>query len=278
MRFGALCVGICLICADWLQAREADSASRAGERGCVRRSGAGKPVAAGRRSDRTAFEQSVGRQRAGHLRRPAAFRAYNCTGCHANGGGGIGPPLIKSTWIYGGEPENIFDTIVKGRPNGMPAWGGKIPEYQIWQLVTWVRAMNKEEPHAATPTARMLLNRIPAPFSILRRRPGEMKPALLAGMSYAFLHCACAGPQSALDPAASEARITAGLMRDFTILLGTIFVIVIGVAAGVSDAAPSRHRAGAAGANARAVARDGAQIVARGGRREHRSPLSFCSA
>jgi cytochrome c oxidase cbb3-type subunit 3 len=79
------------------------------------------------------------------------FSVYNCTGCHANGGGAIGPPLIKTTWLYGGEPDNIFDTIVKGRPNGMPAWGGKIPEYQIWQLVTWVRAMNKEEPQAATP-------------------------------------------------------------------------------------------------------------------------------
>jgi cytochrome c oxidase cbb3-type subunit 3 len=79
------------------------------------------------------------------------FAVYNCTGCHANGGGAIGPPLIKSTWIYGGEPANLFDTIVKGRPNGMPAWGGKIPEYQVWQLVTWIRAMNQLEPRAATP-------------------------------------------------------------------------------------------------------------------------------
>jgi len=38
------------------------------------------------------------------------------------------------------------------------------------------------------------------------------------------------GPQSALDPAANSARIIAGLMRDFTILLGIIFLIVIGVA------------------------------------------------
>jgi cytochrome c oxidase cbb3-type subunit 3 len=80
------------------------------------------------------------------------FAWYNCTGCHANGGGGIGPPLIKEVWRYGNQPENLFDTIVKGRPNGMPAWGGRIPEYQIWQLVAWVRAMNKQEPQSATPT------------------------------------------------------------------------------------------------------------------------------
>src|SRR5581483_9644860 len=30
------------------------------------------------------------------------FGWYNCSGCHANGGGGIGPPLIKNEWIYGG--------------------------------------------------------------------------------------------------------------------------------------------------------------------------------
>src|SRR5438270_1371848 len=82
------------------------------------------------------------------------FNWYNCSGCHANGGGGIGPPLIKEDqrdWIYGGEAFNIFDTIVKGRPNGMPTWGGKIPEYQVWQIVTYVRSLNNLEPKAATP-------------------------------------------------------------------------------------------------------------------------------
>lgn len=79
------------------------------------------------------------------------FNWYNCSGCHANGGGGMGPPLIKTEWIYGGEPANIFDTIVKGRPNGMPAWGGRIPEYQIWQIVTYVESLNKKEPTSITP-------------------------------------------------------------------------------------------------------------------------------
>jgi cytochrome c oxidase cbb3-type subunit 3 len=71
---------------------------------------------------------------------------YNCVGCHANGGGGMGPPLVKKAWIYGGEPANLFDTIVKGRPNGMPTWGSRIPEYQVWQLVAYIRSMNEEQP------------------------------------------------------------------------------------------------------------------------------------
>ncbi len=78
------------------------------------------------------------------------FDWYNCSGCHSHGGGGIGPPLIKTQWIYGGEPENLFDTIVKGRPNGMPSWGGRIPAYQIWELVAFIRSMNGEQPRSAT--------------------------------------------------------------------------------------------------------------------------------
>ena len=78
------------------------------------------------------------------------FGWYNCSGCHSHGGGGIGPPLIKAEWIYGGEPENLFDTIVKGRPNGMPSWGGRIPEYQIWQIIAFVRSMNGLQPRSAT--------------------------------------------------------------------------------------------------------------------------------
>jgi len=101
------------------------------------------------------------------------FSWYNCTGCHANGGGGIGPPLIKTTWIYGGEPANIFDTIVKGRPNGMPAWGGRIPEYQVWQLVAFVRSMNNLQPKAATSTRADMIQKDPG--TIINKVQGETK-------------------------------------------------------------------------------------------------------
>jgi cytochrome c oxidase cbb3-type subunit 3 len=67
---------------------------------------------------------------------------YNCVGCHAHGGGGMGPPLMDADWIYGSAPQQIHATIVEGRPNGMPAFGGKIPEQQIWQLVAYVRSMS----------------------------------------------------------------------------------------------------------------------------------------
>jgi cytochrome c oxidase cbb3-type subunit III len=97
---------------------------------------------------------------------------YNCSGCHFNGGGGIGPPLIKTKWIYGDEPENLFDTIVKGRPNGMPTWGKRIPAYQVWQLVTYVRSLNGKEPGGATPPRSDNIELSPAN---LRPPPGAKK-------------------------------------------------------------------------------------------------------
>jgi cytochrome c oxidase cbb3-type subunit 3 len=70
------------------------------------------------------------------------FAQYNCNGCHSNGGGGMGPDLMDDEWIYGGRLEQIHQTIVQGRPNGMPSWGGKIPDEQIWQITAYVRSMS----------------------------------------------------------------------------------------------------------------------------------------
>jgi cytochrome c oxidase cbb3-type subunit 3 len=70
------------------------------------------------------------------------FSQFNCVGCHAHGGGGMGPALKDETWIYGSAPEQVFSTIVEGRPNGMPSFGGRIPEDQIWQLAAYVRSMS----------------------------------------------------------------------------------------------------------------------------------------
>jgi len=70
------------------------------------------------------------------------FDSYNCTGCHAHGGGAIGPALMDDRWIYGSGPLNIFATIVEGRPNGMPSFREKIPDFQVAQLVAYVRSMS----------------------------------------------------------------------------------------------------------------------------------------
>jgi cytochrome c oxidase cbb3-type subunit 3 len=71
------------------------------------------------------------------------FRWYNCSGCHGGGGGGgMGATLSDAGWRYGHEPAAIYATIVEGRPNGMPAFGGRIPDDQVWQLVAYVRSLS----------------------------------------------------------------------------------------------------------------------------------------
>jgi cytochrome c oxidase cbb3-type subunit III len=70
------------------------------------------------------------------------FGWYNCSGCHGRGGGGMGPPLMDDRWLYGDRNEQIFASIAGGRPNGMPSWGARLPEAQIWQLVAYVRSLS----------------------------------------------------------------------------------------------------------------------------------------
>jgi cytochrome c oxidase cbb3-type subunit 3 len=91
-----------------------------------------EPVTGGMYSD-NAYAVSEGQK---------LYMSYNCVGCHANGGGGIGPPLMDSNWIYGAEPQNIYATIIQGRPNGMPSFRGKIPDQQVWEIVAYVRSMS----------------------------------------------------------------------------------------------------------------------------------------
>jgi cytochrome c oxidase cbb3-type subunit III len=70
------------------------------------------------------------------------YRWYNCNGCHAQGGGDIGPALMDDQWRYGSAPAQIFATIMQGRPNGMPSFGGHMSEDQAWQITAYVRSMS----------------------------------------------------------------------------------------------------------------------------------------
>lgn len=79
------------------------------------------------------------------------YNQMNCVGCHANGGGGMAPPLMDGKWIYGSAPGDVFQTISDGRPNGMPAWKGRLSDQQIWELVAYVRSMSGLAPKDAAP-------------------------------------------------------------------------------------------------------------------------------
>ena len=70
------------------------------------------------------------------------FEAYNCVGCHFNGGGGMGPPLMDDAWIYGSSMENIAASIIEGRPAGMPTFRHMVAGDQVWQLAAYVRSLS----------------------------------------------------------------------------------------------------------------------------------------
>ncbi|MDT7604002.1 MAG: cytochrome c oxidase cbb3-type subunit [Acidobacteriota bacterium] len=104
------------------------------------------------------------------------FSYYNCAGCHANGGGGIGPALIDDRWIYGSDPANVFSTIVEGRPNGMPSFRGKINDAQVWQLVGFVRAMSGQLPKDVSSTRSDHMNAKKSEQTTEKEKPKNSTP------------------------------------------------------------------------------------------------------
>ena len=121
-------------------------------------------AAAGGYDESSAYEVAQGK---------ALYRWFNCVGCHAQGGGSIGPALMDDDWLYGKSADAIFASIVEGRPNGMPAFRGRIPDRQVWQLVAYVRSMSGLVPSGAEPSRSEGL--LGAPPENLRdaRRPDE---------------------------------------------------------------------------------------------------------
>lgn len=74
------------------------------------------------------------------------YDQMNCIGCHApNGGGGMGPSLSNSRYIYGADPLNIFLSIAQGRPGGMPAWSEMLSHDVIWDIVAYLRSISNDQ-------------------------------------------------------------------------------------------------------------------------------------
>ena len=80
------------------------------------------------------------------------FVRFNCSGCHGGrAGGGMGPSLRDVDWLYGSDDSQIFSSIVQGRAHGMPAWGVKLSEDQVWKIVTYIKSLrtsNEVDPPA----------------------------------------------------------------------------------------------------------------------------------
>ncbi len=78
------------------------------------------------------------------------FIWFNCYGCHGGrAGGGMGPSLRDPDWLYGNTDQAIFNSIAEGRQHGMPAWGTKLPDEEMWKITAYIKSMGTEaEPDA----------------------------------------------------------------------------------------------------------------------------------
>jgi cytochrome c oxidase cbb3-type subunit III len=102
------------------------------------------------------------------------YNWMNCSGCHFHGGGGMGVALMDGKWRYGGRIDQIAASIMEGRPNGMPAWRGRLTEQQIWQLAAYVRTLSGQQRKDAVSARADEMSNTP-PQTQVKREP--LQPA-----------------------------------------------------------------------------------------------------
>lgn len=74
----------------------------------------------------------------------AAIYQKNCKVCHgAEGKGDIGPDLGDSEWRYGSTDADLYYSIAKGRPGGMPNWEYKLGEEKIRKVMAYIRSISE---------------------------------------------------------------------------------------------------------------------------------------
>jgi cytochrome c oxidase cbb3-type subunit 3 len=66
----------------------------------------------------------------------------NCSICHkSKGEGDVGPNLTDKNWVYGFDVKDIFYSVKKGRPAGMPEHASKLNPIQIQQVASYVLSL-----------------------------------------------------------------------------------------------------------------------------------------
>lgn len=85
------------------------------------------------------------------------FVSKACSGCHgAGGGGGMCPPVINDTWVYGSDDTTLFNLVKLGSTGlqakgytrvghenvvgDMPPFAGVVTDDELWKLIAYVRS------------------------------------------------------------------------------------------------------------------------------------------
>lgn len=71
-----------------------------------------------------------------------------CASCHgSNLQGGIGANLADNTWIHGGNPQNIVQTVTQGvQAKGMPGWGPVLGARRINEVAAFILSHHQPPP------------------------------------------------------------------------------------------------------------------------------------
>ncbi len=73
----------------------------------------------------------------------------NCASCHGDTGKGnrdLGAPnLSDAIWLYGGDPDNLTQTITNSRFGVMPAWGQRLDQADVRAVATYVHSLGGGE-------------------------------------------------------------------------------------------------------------------------------------
>ncbi len=71
--------------------------------------------------------------------------ANTCAPCHnADATGGIGPNLTAPTLKYGSTRHDLYETVTKGRPNGMPSFLPQIGAEKISKVVAFLETLRNK--------------------------------------------------------------------------------------------------------------------------------------
>jgi cytochrome c oxidase cbb3-type subunit 3 len=94
---------------------------------------------------------SLPQTEAARARVPAGREVFdaNCVACHGETGKGntdLGAPdLTDASWIYGSDPQSVFDSVNHGRQGHMPSWEGRLTPLEIRLLALYVTTLAGEK-------------------------------------------------------------------------------------------------------------------------------------
>lgn len=77
-----------------------------------------------------------------------------CAACHKPDGSGlVGPSLVDPYWKYGSDDPTLLETVMKGRPGGMPAWAQQLGVEKAWKVLAYMETLPKsDQPGVGAPT------------------------------------------------------------------------------------------------------------------------------